>query len=111
MVFVYLGERCLFRIADFLRHWYWESARVYFNFVLDQFHNLDRFLAFRITLRHLFEPLYGDYSLVGRLLGFPLRIMRLAVAGLTYLILGGAAGALYLAWLILPFYLTARIFV
>jgi hypothetical protein len=110
MVFVYLGERFLFRIADFLRHWYWGSARVYFNFILDRFHGLDRVLAFRITLRHLFEPLYGDYTLIGRLVGLPLRLLRLAVAGLVYLVLGGAAILVYLAWLVLPVYLVARVF-
>jgi hypothetical protein len=110
MVFVYLGERFLFRIADFLRHWYRGSARVYFNFILDRFHSLDRVLAFRITLRHLFEPLYGDYTLIGRLVGLPLRLLRLAVAGLVYVVLGGAAILVYLAWLVLPVYLVARVF-
>lgn len=109
MVFVYLGEQFLFRVAEFLRHWYLGSARVYFDFLIDRFHDLDRFLAFKITLEHFFEPLYGDYSIVGRLIGLPLRLFRLLVGAVVYLVLGAVAIALYAAWWLLPVYLVARI--
>ncbi len=110
MVFVYLGAQFLVRIAEFMRHWYWGSAQVYFNFLLERFRELDRFLAFKITLRHFFEPLYGDYSIVGRLIGLPLRLGRLIVGAGVYLALLVIALAVYIAWLILPIYLATRIF-
>lgn len=111
MVFVYLGEQFFVRIAEFLRHWYWGSAQVYFDFVLERFRELDRFLAFKITLQHFFEPLYGDYSIVGRLIGLPLRLGRLLVGAVVYLVLLAAALVLYLVWLALPIYLAVKIFV
>ncbi len=111
MVFVYLGEQLLFRIAEFLRHWYLGSARVYFNFLIERFHDLDRILAFRVTLRHLLEPLYGDYSLLGRVIGLPLRLFRLIVGGVVYLVLGALAIAVYAVWLIFPIYLVAHLFI
>ncbi|MCL4404191.1 hypothetical protein M1432_02520 [Patescibacteria group bacterium] len=111
MVFVYLSEQFVFRIAEFLRHWYLGSARVYFDFLIDRFRDLDRVLAFKITLQHFFEPLYGDYSIVGRLIGLPLRLFRLLVGTAVYLVLGIAALAVYAIWWILPVYVIARIFV
>ena len=102
MALVYLGERFFWRIADFLRHWYVGSLKAYLNYVLERMENLDKFFAWKITLKNLFSPLYKDYTPVGYLLGFVLRAVRLVVASGVYLLIFIAAFFLYLVWLLIP---------
>lgn len=97
----YVVRQAAYRIAEFLRHWYVKSARVYFNFALNRLARLDYFFAWRITARHLFEPLYRDYSLVGYVLGFLFRSMRLIFASAVYLVLFAVMLGGYAAWLLL----------
>ncbi len=105
----YLGYRFLYRIADFLRHWYVKSIKIYSNFVLDQLSTLDYTIAWKITLKHLFEPLYGDYSFVGRILGFIFRFIRIVGGGALYLAIFAVAIILYLIWMLVPAYIILRI--
>ncbi len=105
---VYVLERLFYRIVEFLRHWYVKSGRLYSNFVLNQLEKLDRSLAWKITAQHLFEPLYRDYSVIGYLMGFVLRLFRLAVAGVVYAAVFVVAVGIYLLWLAVPPYLIAR---
>lgn len=99
---LYAARRAAYRIAEFFRHWYVKSAKIYFNFVLERLERLDYFFAWRITARHLFHPLYRDYSLVGYVLGFVFRSVRLAAASAVYVLLFGFALGCYVAWLLLP---------
>jgi hypothetical protein len=99
---VYIVRRAAYRIAEFLRHWYVKSAKIYFNFVLNRLERLDYFFAWRITAQHLFHPLYRDYSFVGYVLGFLFRSVRLVVATAVYVVLFAVALGCYIAWLILP---------
>ncbi len=102
MAFIYLGERFLYRIMEFLRHWYVKSGRVYSNFILNKLTQIDEVLAWRITLNHLFEPLYKDYSIIGYVLGFLFRLLRLCVASIVYLVVFAIALSGYVLWLLIP---------
>ncbi len=64
--------------------------------------NLDRTLAFRMTIRHLFEPLYKDYTVMGRILGPIFRFGRAFVGFVVYVFVGAVSLVVYLFWLILP---------
>ncbi|MDP3974918.1 MAG: hypothetical protein Q8P88_01360 [Candidatus Jorgensenbacteria bacterium] len=99
---VYVIRRAGYRIAEFLRHWYVKSAKIYFNFVLDRLSRLDYFFAWKITARHLFQPLYHDYSIVGYVLGFLFRSARLVLASGVYGALFALALGCYVVWLIIP---------
>jgi len=70
---------------------------------------LDRTLAFRITLKYLFHPLYQDYTVIGYILGFIFRSFRLVAGGLVYAAIILAAAALYLVWLLVPVFIIYRI--
>ena len=98
----YLAHRFFYRIVEFLRHWYVRSGKIYSNFVLDVLGRIDYYLAFKITLRNLFQPLYKDYTLIGYVLGFIFRVGRLAVAGVIYGIAFLIAVGLYLFWFFIP---------
>ena len=102
MAFVYLGERFLYRIVEFLRHWYIKSGKIYSNFVLDKLSQIDEVFALKITWRHLFEPLFNDYSIIGHVLGFIFRALRLIIASAVYLLVFAFAISGYLIWLLIP---------
>jgi len=62
----------------------------------------DRSFAIAITIRHFFEPLYKDYSIIGRILGVVFRSVRIAIGGAVYLLLALGFLAVYLVWLAIP---------
>lgn len=107
---VYLVERAAYRVLEFLRHWYVKSVRIYWNFVLDHLEHLDRSFAWKITLRHLFQPLYKDYSFFGYVLGFIFRLLRLVSASIIYALIFLFAALLYVVWLLVPPYILYRTF-
>lgn len=108
-VFVYLFNRFTHRVGEFLRHWYIKSFFIYSNFVVSQLEKLDRLLAFKITLRYLFKPLYQDYSFLGYVLGFIFRIGRLISGGIIYVFIFALAAAAYFVWLAIPVYVVYKI--
>jgi len=106
----YIFWRFFYRIGEFLRHWYIKSVRMYYDFVLDVLERLDRYFAWKITLRFLFHPLYGDYSIIGRVLGFFFRIFRLLVASVAYIFVFIIAIIIYFLWIIIPPYIIFKSF-
>jgi len=103
LLLIYLLNRLIFRIKEFLRHWYIKSFFIYIHFVISQLEKIDHFLAFKITLRHLFQPLYQDNSIIGYILGFIFRSSRLLIGAIAYLVIFAVAALFYISWLsILP---------
>ena len=101
---VYLGQRFLYRVLDFLRHWYADSFYFISRQTVNVLEILDRRLAFRISLRYWLKPLYQDYTPLGYVLGFILRTFRIIAGGFVYISVVILAAALYLAWAAIPFY-------
>ena len=111
MTFIpYLFNRLLYRLLDFLRHWYFDSIKVYSHLIISLLEKFDRRLAFKITFRNLFHPLYQDRSFIGYVLGFCFRASRLVVGGFIYAIMIVIAIAIYLAWLATPIYIIFKVF-
>lgn len=106
---VYLIQHFFYRILEFLRHWYVKSIRMYSNFVLDKLERLDRYFAFIITAKHIFQPLYKDYSIIGYVLGFLFRLLRLVIGALAYAVIFIIAVFLYIIWLVSPIYIFYRV--
>ena len=107
---VYLPARFLYRLLDFFRHWYGEGSRAIGHAYISQLTEMDRTWALRVTLGHFFEPLYGDYTMVGRILGVIFRTGRVGIAGVIYLGLSLIFGAVYLTWVGLPVYVLYQIY-
>lgn len=99
---LYLVRHTGFHIVEFFRHWYVHSARMYWNKVIDGLGEIDYTLAWRLTLRNLFQPLYGDFSPIGYVLGFVFRIGRLAVGTAVYAVILTLAAVVYALWLMIP---------
>ena len=104
---VYILSRFFFRIKDFFHHWYVDGSKYFFHGFISFLENLDRTLAFRMTLRHFFEPLNKDYTIMGRILGPIFRFGRAAVGLVVYACAGAVFLCVYLLWLIVPVALLA----
>ncbi len=98
----YLAQRFIYRIFEFLRHWYVKSVRIYLNYTINLLEKVDYYLAWEITLKNLFKPLYKDYSVIGYILGFFFRLFRLLISSLIYLFIFGIILVIYLAWVAFP---------
>lgn len=99
----YLINRFFFRLTDFLRHWYVDASRRLGHGFIAFLEHLDRTFAVKITLKHFFQPLYKDYTLVGRGLGVIFRSGRILIGAVVYLFWTAIFAAVYLVWvLILP---------
>ena len=110
MLITYLLNRFIFRIKEFIRHWYIKSFFIYSQFIISILEKLDRYFALKITWRHIFEPLYQDRTILGYFLGFIFRFWRLAIGGLFYSLIIIAAIGLYFIWLLIPFFIIYKIF-
>jgi hypothetical protein len=106
---IYLISRFVYRIREFLEHWYWGSFRVASEILFGLLGRLDRFFAIKITLRHFFEPLYQDRTVIGYIFGFIFRSLRVAVAAFVYLAVGAVVIGLHLFWLSIPLYCLYRL--
>lgn len=101
-LFSYLFGRLAFRFGAFFRNWYIGGSRRYAHAALNFFEILDRGFALKITLRHLFKPMYGDYSAVGYGLGFLFRLVRLSIGLVVYVIAAGCWILIYAVLALFP---------
>lgn len=102
---VYLIQRFFYRIYKFFYDWYVGGFLAIGGAAVVVFEGLDQTVAFEITLRHLFEPLYQDRTILGYILGFIFRFFRVLVGGVLYASLFLLTLAIYLAWAVIPIYL------
>ena len=96
----YLLHRFFYRIFDFFRHWYVGGSRIIAHAFISTLENIDRSLAVKITLQHFFEPLYKDYSVIGRLLGIIFRSFRVVFGILIYVAIAACFAVAYVAWIL-----------
>lgn len=107
----YLVGRLFFRIKEFIDHWYRGGFRAVMHYVLTFLEAMDETIALRVTLQHFFRPLYGDYTPMGRVLGFVFRAGRILLGIFIYPIVISGAFIIYVTWALIPIYLLSDIFV
>ena len=101
----YVSTRAFMLFVGFLRHWYVDGFIYVVHQGLSILEQLDQTLALKITLRHMFEPLYQDYSIVGRVLGIIFRTFRVIIGGAIYAVISTITIAIYLIWALIPLFL------
>src|SRR3989344_5038536 len=106
---LYLVRHFFFHIAEFFRHWYANTFRIIGHWLMNNLEWLDQTLALRVTLRHLFDPLYGDYTITGRIIGPMFRVVRILIALILYPVLMSIAIAAYVVWAFIPLFLFINI--
>ena len=99
---VYLVQRFFFRIYDFFHHWYIDGSRAFGRLVIRTLEEIDKVMAIKITFRYFFQPLYGDYTMMGRILGVIFRAGRILAGAAVYLVLAIVFATVYLVWLAVP---------
>ena len=109
LALVYLPARFLYRLFNFFHHWYVDGSRNLAHAYISRLEKMDRSLALQVTARHFFEPLYGDYSIIGRILGVIFRTGRIGIAGVIYLTISVVFGIIYLIWAGLPVYILYQV--
>lgn len=103
----YLFARFFYRVFEFFRHWYVDGSRAIVHRFISSLERLDRELAVRVTLTHFFEPLYGDYTFVGRIWGLVFRPVRILLGLALYALVALAFLAAFLVWLAIPPFIVA----
>lgn len=98
----YLVQLALARIAGFFLHWYVGGTHAFRARYRSLSKTLEDAVASRAMLHLLFRPLYGDYSVVGRIIGPVFRLGRLTLGGIAHLVLWLAFLILWVAWVLLP---------
>ncbi|HVN26493.1 MAG TPA: hypothetical protein VMT99_02465 [Candidatus Paceibacterota bacterium] len=98
----YLLGRFAYRFLDFFHHWYVDGSRAFGHAFISVLAAADRTFAVKITLQHFFEPLYKDYSPVGRVVGIVFRAGRAIIGTVVYCCIAAAFAAAYAAWLAVP---------
>ena len=106
---VYLAHRFFYRLFDFFHHWYADGSRWFGRKFIGTLRELDKTFAVKVTFEHFFEPLYGDYTVIGRILGAVFRTFRTAIGLAVYAVLTVAMAILYIIWLAIPAYVAWRI--
>ena len=99
---VYLARRFVYHFLDFFHHWYVDGSHAFGRRFMKALTAADESFAVAITLRHFFEPLYKDYSIIGRILGIVFRSVRVVIGGACYLVLALVFAIAYLVWLAIP---------
>ena len=99
---VYLVERLFYRLKEFFHHWYVDGSRRFAHKFISTLEDLDRTVALKITLRYFFQPLYRDYSPIGRILGIIFRSGRVVIGILAYFFIALVFLVVYIIWIALP---------
>ncbi len=106
----YLINLFTHRVFEFLEHWYIGSFRIVGEVLLGILSRLDKTFAVKVTIRHFFEPLYQDRTIIGYVFGIIFRTARLIIGASVYLFISIIVFGLYAIWLAIPVYFLARIF-
>lgn len=98
----YLAQRAFYRFVDFFHHWYVDGSRVFAHRFVNTLEVADQTFAVKITLRYFFQPLYRDYTVIGRILGVVFRSGRILIGLAIYVLITMLFILVYLAWLAVP---------
>jgi len=99
---VYLAERFVYRISNFFHHWYVDGSKIFFHKLVSLLEFLDQTIALRVTLRYFFQPLFKDYTGMGRILGFVFRTGRALIGVVVYVFVLIVFMTVYALWLVVP---------
>jgi hypothetical protein len=108
MVASYVAGQVWRRPAIFLRRWYVDASERFWAMTIEKSAAIDRVFAIKIMFRTITQPLYGDYSVIGRIIGPIFRASRILIALPIFAAYFAAAFALWTAWLAIPPYLILR---
>lgn len=89
-------------IISFFSFWYITSSKAFWNKEILFIKGIERDMGVFINLKLLFQPIFGDYSYMGRVIGPIFRMSRVLIGFIIMAISIVAVAAMYLIWIILP---------
>ncbi len=89
-------------VVLFFRHWYYDAFFTFAHVARGILRAVERRVAFIVTLRHFFQPLYQDYSFIGYLFGPAFRFGRLLIGAAAYAVVLPPLIAAGLVWTLIP---------
>jgi len=107
---VYIFLRVFYRFIEFWKWWYVRIFLSAARSTLYLLERLDRGFAVKINFYHILQPLYQDYSIVGRIIGPFFRIIRVIIGVLIYATIITVVAVLYLVWAMIPFFIIFKAF-
>jgi hypothetical protein len=99
---VFIVQSFFLRLFLFFKHWYLNGFFFSVKKTIAVLAFFDSFFAVKITALNIFQPLFQDYTLLGRLIGFPLRIILLLLGLSLYLVIISFSALLFLIWSSIP---------
>ena len=105
MIFEYFANlpvNFIKRIINFFYIWYIQSSKDFWNKEISFLRQMERDIGVLINLKLITEPIYGDYTYEGRVLGPIFRLGRVLVGLFIMLCSIVAVVTIYLIWIILP---------
>lgn len=100
--FVSLPERFVREIIKFFYFWYAQSSKDFWNKEINFLKGVERDIGVIINLRLITQPIFGDYTYMGRFLGPIFRLGRVIIGLIIMAVSIAAVVIVYLLWIILP---------
>lgn len=97
-------------VINFFYGWYIDDTRNYWNWFAGYLRMLDRSIGLVGNLQNWTSPLFGDYSVIGRIVGPIMRTLRIFFGAVFYALMAIFFVAIYLFWIILPIAVIIMVF-
>ena len=89
-------------MAQFLRYWYIRGPEHIWRVFLSVIGGFENSLAVRDTARNLDKPLFQDYTRSGRAVGFLIRLARILIGLVIYLLIASLFALFSVIWVLFP---------
>lgn len=100
--FVNLPINFIKEIINFFSFWYLQSSKNFWRKEISFIKQIERDLGMIVNLKLIYQPIFGDYSYMGRVIGPVFRISRVLIGLLIILTSIIIVVTIYLIWIILP---------
>lgn len=97
-----LMHRFLRGFRDFLYFWYIKSSRDFWRSEISFIKGVERDIGVMINLKLVTQPIFGDYSYIGRVIGPIFRLGRVIFGLIAISFSAALVTAIYLFWIFLP---------
>jgi len=104
----YFFKKIGFYCSDFARAYFKGSYSFLFKIYQNFFSRLEHRIGFIVNIRYFTVPLWRQYTFAAYLISIPYRIARIILGALLLIILTLLFSAIYLCWILLPFYLVLK---
>lgn len=89
-------------IYDFLYFWYIKSSKDFWRIEVEFMKGVEREIGLIVNLKLITQPIFGDYSSIGRIIGPIFRFGRVMLGFFIVFLSIVAFMIAYLVWLLLP---------